>query len=148
MKIKKTTQATGVIASVKQSKTESDTDTYSCNYINAAEKPKRKVLFNNSSNTSKTIELSDSAYNYSYLYVHNSSNYSAMIPIYSDEQTNLRGVGGWSGPTNAGTNHFYGSLSNEGKTINVTYFRALVHTAGGTHNDGDDYDVTMVVGIR
>lgn len=118
------------------------------NRISAIEKPKRTVLFNNANNTSKTIQLSDSAYNYSYLYVHNASNYSAMIPIYSDEQTNLRGVGGWSGAANVGTNHFYGSLSNEGKTIDVSYFRALVHTAGGTHNDGDDYDVKLVVGIR
>ena len=118
------------------------------NRISAVEKPKRTVLFNDSDNTSKTIQLLDSVYNYSYLYVHNTSNYSVMIPIYSDEQTNLRGVGGWSGAANVGTNHFYGSLSNEGKTINVTYFRALVHTAGGAHNDGDDYDVKLVVGIR
>lgn len=118
------------------------------NRISAVEKPKRTVLFNDSDNTSKTIELSDSAYNYSYLYVHNASNYGVMIPIYDNGQTNLRGVGGWSGAANVGTNHFYGSLSNEGKTIDVSYFRALVHIAGGTHNDGDDYDVKLVVGIR
>lgn len=118
------------------------------NKISTAEKPKRTVLFSDSDNTSKAIQLSDSAYNYSYLYIHNASNYYAVIPIYSDSQQALRGIGGWSGDQNGGTNHFYGSLSNEGKTINATYFRALVHTAGGTHNSGDDYDVKLVVGIR
>ena len=116
--------------------------------IEELQKPKRVELFNNSNNQSKTIDLVDSAYNYSYLYIHNAANYNVIIPIYSDNQTNLRGVGGWTGAANGGTNHFYGSLSNEGKTINVTYFRALVHNANGNHNAGEDYNVTLIVGIR
>ena len=110
--------------------------------------PKRTVLFSNSNNTSKTLNLTDSIYNYSYIYLHNASNYNVMIPIYSNSQTNLRGVGAWSGASNVGTNHFYGTASNEGRTINVSYFRAMVHNANGNHDEGDDYDVTMVVGIR
>lgn len=116
--------------------------------ITELKKPKRVELFNNSGNQSKTINLADSAYNYSYIYLQNAANYNVIIPIYSDNQTNLRGIGGWSGAENVGTNHFYGTLSNEGKVINVTYFRAMVHTANGNHNEGDDYDVTLVVGIR
>lgn len=110
--------------------------------------PKRQALFSNPNNTSKTLNLSDSIYNYSYIYLHNASNYSVMIPIYQINQTNLRGVGGWSGESNVGSNHFYGNVSNNGKTINVTYFRAMVHNANGDHNEGDDYNVTLVIGIR
>lgn len=110
--------------------------------------PKRQALFSNPNNTSKTLNLSDSIYNYSYIYLHNASNYSVMIPIYQINQTNLRGVGGWSGESNVGSNHFYGTVSNNGKTINVTYFRAMVHNANGEHNEGDDYNVTLVIGIR
>lgn len=62
--------------------------------------PKRTVLFNNSENTSKTIQLTESAYNYSYLFVKDTENYNAIIPIYSNEQVNLRGIGGFSGPEN------------------------------------------------
>ena len=116
--------------------------------ITELQKPKRIELFNNSSNQSKTINLADSVYNYSYIYLQNAANYNVIIPIYSDNQTNLRGIGGWTGAENAGTNHFYGTLSNEGKTVNVTYFRAMVHNANGDHNEGADYDVTMVVGVR
>lgn len=116
--------------------------------INDLKKVKREILFNNQNNTSKTIQLNKSAYNYSYLYIEQSSNYNAIIPIYNDEQTNLRGTGGWTGPANAGTCHFYGTLSNGGMKLNVTYFRGLVHTANGDHNAGDDYDITLVVGVR
>lgn len=111
-------------------------------------KPIRTVLFNDSSNTSLTIELSESAYNYSYLYINNSSNYYVMVPMWASNQSSLRGIGGWSGNTNVGSTHFYGTLSEDGKTLTVNYFTAMVHKASGNHNAGDDYDVKMVVGVR
>lgn len=116
--------------------------------VESLKAPKRTVLFSNSNNTSKTLNLTDSIYNYSYIYLHNAANYNVIISIYSNEQVQLRGVGAWSGASNVGSNHFYGTASNGGKTINVSYFRAMVHNANGNHNEGDDYDVTMVVGIR
>ena len=110
--------------------------------------PIRTVLFDNSENTSKTIQLTESAYNYSYLFVKNAENYNAIIPIYSNEQENLRGIGGFSGSSNTGSTHFYGSLTNEGNTINVDYFLSIAHNSSGNHSASTSRDVLMVVGIR
>ena len=112
------------------------------------QKPKRVELFNNSNNQSKTIDLVDSAYNYSYLYIHNAANYNAIVPIYAEDQTNLRGIGGFSGPENTGSTHFYGTISNEGKTINVEYFKSIAHNSAGNHSSSSDRNVFLVVGIR
>ena len=116
--------------------------------ITNLKKVTREVLFDDAENTSKTIKLNDSAYNYSYLYVDDGFNYNVIIPIYDSDQTELRGVGAWTGAENGGTNHFYGDLSNAGKTLNVTYFRSLVHNAAGNHNDGADRNVLKVIGVK
>lgn len=116
--------------------------------INDLQTPRRMVLFDDSENTSKTIQLTESAYNYSYLFVKNAENYNAIIPIYSDEQISLRGIGGFSGSSNTGSTHFYGSLINEGKTINVDYFLSIAHNSSSNHSASTSRDVLMVVGIR
>ena len=105
--------------------------------------PIRKVIFNNSSNTSKTISLSDSVYNYSYLYVCSSSeSYYTIIPIYADSQTTFRGIGGWSGDANVGSTHTGGEFSNGGKTITFGEFRSIAHNASTSRN------VCKIIGIR
>lgn len=116
--------------------------------INDLQTPKRMVLFNDSDNTSKTIQLTDTAYNYSYLFVKDAENYNVMIPIYSEEQSNLRGIGGFSGSSNTGSTHFYGTLSNEGKTINVDYFLSIAHNSSSNHSASTSRNVLMIVGIR
>lgn len=108
----------------------------------------RTTLFSDSGNSSNVISLSDSAYNYSYLYIRNRSNYYVMVPIYADTQTALRGIGGWSGAANVGSTHFYADLSNSGRLLRVEYFRAMVHESNSNHNAGTDYKVTLVVGVK
>ena len=111
--------------------------------------PTRKVLFNNSSNTSKTISLSDSVYNYSYLYVCSSSeSYYTIIPVYDSAQTSFRGIGGWSGNANVGSTHTGGEFSNGGKTITFGEFRSIAHNASSNHSASTSRNVCKIIGIR
>lgn len=111
--------------------------------------PIRKLLFNDSSNTSSTIELTDSVYNYSYLYVESSAaTYNVMIPIYSASQSAFRGIGGFSGDANVGSTHAQGTISNEGKTMTFTYLKSIVHTNSNNHSASTDRAVCKVIGVR
>lgn len=113
------------------------------------EKKQKVVLFNNPSNTANTVQLSDSAYNYSYLYVESSSQlHYVMLPIIKDGQIYLNGIGGWSGEANVGSTHFTGSLSNNGKTLTATYFKTMVHTESSSHSAGTDRKIVSVIGVR
>lgn len=119
------------------------------NKISTAEKPKRTELYNNPDNTSLEITLSESVYNFSFLYVESSvSTYNVIIPIYSDKQSSFRAIGGWSGGSNVGSTHSQGSISNEGKSITFQYFTSIVHNSSGNHTEGKAQNVCKIIGVR
>ena len=65
MRIKKVSQSSGLIANVSNTQSDSQTDTYSCDYVNDHFDLKPTVLFDGNSAT--TITLSDNVSNYTYI---------------------------------------------------------------------------------
>lgn len=113
---------------------------------------KRRIqLFNNADNISKTINLRDSVYNYSYLYIEGDTNlHYVIVPIFSATQSIVRGIGGWSGSStgNVGTTHIMGTISNDGKTLNIESFLSMVHSKSSTHQDSIERFCKRVIGIK
>ena len=113
---------------------------------------KRRIqLFNNADNINKTINLKDSAYNYSYLYIEGDTNlHYVIVPIFSATQSNFRGIGGWSGSStgNVGTTHIMGTISNNGKTLNIESFLSMVHNSASMHAESIERFCKRIIGIR
>lgn len=117
--------------------------------ISNLKKVTRDELFNNSNNENLTISLSKSVYDYSYLYVESSqATYNVIIPIYDKSQTSFRGIGGWSGNANVGSTHTQGTISNNGKTIEFSYFISIVHNSSENHAAGTSRNICKIVGVR
>ena len=142
-------------AEILNIKSDSTTDTYSCDYVNNLANeikntpPVRKLLFSNTSNTDLIINLNDSVYNYSYLYVEgDTATYNVMIPIYSASQTAFRGIGGWSGEENVGSSHAQGAISNSGKTMTFGYFKSIVHNSNSNHTASTNRNIRKIIGVR
>ena len=113
---------------------------------------KRRIqLFNNADNISKTINLRDSVYNYSYLYIEGDTNlHYVIVPIFSATQSIVRGIGGWSGSStgNVGTTHIMGTINNDGKTLNIESFLSMVHNSASMHTESIERFCKRVIGIK
>lgn len=68
MRIKKVSQSSGLIANVSNTYSTSETDTYSCDYING------KVIYDNSNGTSTDFALDSTINNYRYIEVYYRTN--------------------------------------------------------------------------
>lgn len=113
------------------------------------ESPIRETLYNNLDNTSGTVNLSDSVYNYSYLFIQpKTATHYCIVPIYSDTQTSYRGFGGWAGDANVGTAHIIGSITNNGRTLSVRDYKSIVHNSSSNHTETTDRHIGLVIGIR
>lgn len=110
----------------------------------------RKELFNNSENISKTIQLTDSIYNYRYLYIEGDSIlFYIIVPVYSKTQTNLVGTGGWSGTTgNVGTTQIKATVDATGKNITIESFFSIVHITNSSHQESIERFCKKVIGIK
>lgn len=110
----------------------------------------RKELFNNSENTNKSIELNDSIYNYRYIYIEGDNYpYYTIIPIYSKSQTNLVGIGGWTGVSgNAGTTQIKATVDASGKNITIETFLSIVHNQNSSHQESIERLSKKVIGIK
>lgn len=112
---------------------------------------KKKIqLFNNLNNINKTINLRDSVYKYSYLYIEGDTDYQyVIVPIFSAMQSKFAGIGGWSGTSgNVGTTQIKGTISNNGKTLNIETFLSLVHSKNAMHQDSVELFCKKIIGIR
>lgn len=113
---------------------------------------KKKIqLFNNLDNINKIINLRDSVYKYSYLYIEGDTDYQyVIVPIFSATQSNFRGIGGWAGSStgNAGTTHIMGTISNDGKTLNIESFLSMVHNSASMHAESIERFCKRVIGIK
>lgn len=113
---------------------------------------KRRIqLFNNADNINKTINLKDSAYNYSYLYIEGDTNlHYVIVQIFSATQSNFRGIGGWAGSStgNAVTTHIMGTINNKGKTLNIESFLSMVHNSASMHAESIERFCKRVIGIK
>ena len=113
---------------------------------------KRRIqLFNDVSNINKKINLKDSVYNYSYLYIEGEQDiFYVVVPIYSKYQRNFRGIGGWSGTSspNIGTTAITGDISTDGKTLTINGFFSVVHNSEGNHAKSIERFCKRIVGIR
>lgn len=113
---------------------------------------KRRIqLFNNADNINKTINLKDSAYNYSYLYIEGDQDIIyAIVPIYSKTQKSFRGTGGWSGTSspNLGTTAIIGDISNSGKTLTINGFLSMVHNSNSNNAESIERFCKKIVGIK
>lgn len=112
---------------------------------------KKKIqLFNNLDNISKIINLRDSVYKYSYLYIEGDTDYQyVIVPIFSAMQNKFTGIGGWSGTSgNVGTTQIKGTISNNGKTLNIETFLSLVHSKNAMHQDSVGLFCKKIIGIR
>lgn len=113
-------------------------------------KPIRDELFFDNNNDSLTINLSKSVYNYSYLMVIGDKGYTytAIVPIFADNQSAFKGIGGWTGSENVGTYHVQGTFSNSGTTMTFTYSKSIGHNFGGQHSTSTDRIPIRILGIR
>ena len=83
MRIKKVSQSSGLIANVSNTQSNSQTDTYSCDYSNNHFELKGTVLYNNSTGTTGNITLSETSANFTYLeiYYRNADNEYDMTKV-------------------------------------------------------------------
>lgn len=113
---------------------------------------KRRIqLFNNADNINKTINLKDSAYNYSYLYIEGDTNlHYVIVPIFSAMQSKFAGIGGWSGTSslNLGTTAIIGDISNSGKTLTINGFLSMVHNSNSNNAESKERFCKKIVGIK
>lgn len=98
---------------VVTTQTTSDTNTYSCNYINGT------TLYNDASGSNGTIQLSDSVSNYTYLEIYAKPNVTNYVPIVT--KTLITGT----------TNYIYISFATVDSSA-VIYHKARVVEATGT----------------
>lgn len=70
----KANQSAGVVAQVENTQSNSQVDTYSCDYSNNHFELKGTILYDNSTGTTSNITLSDSANNYDYLEIYYKTN--------------------------------------------------------------------------
>lgn len=105
MRIKKTSQTTPIQAQVVNTKSNSTTDSYSCDYNNNYFAPKGTVLYENASGSNGNVTVSDHLYNYDYVDIiygktSKKSIYVARIvvpPNISDYNFSLNRTGGLTG---------------------------------------------------
>lgn len=137
----------GDAPTVKNEHTISDTDTYSCNYLNKM--PLETILYNaNGSPTAGSVTLSDSISNYDELYISGWSNantlFNVKVPT-NKIQFRIAVVDNNSSGTNAWLKQTTYSLEDKKITMSSAFWREISSTTQGTD---DTLRINMVVGIK
>ena len=139
MKIRKIATSIGVVGKILNSKTTSDKDTYSCDYINGT------TLYDGASNSD--ITLNDSAENYSYIEIFfNANNYYNSVKVYNPNNKNVYLS---VNVVNADASYFQNKIAliNGTSISNVVFNQNTVGSSVATENANNIY-INKVVGYK
>lgn len=97
----------------------------------------------------KTYTLTDNIYNYRFAIIEGQWGIKFVMPIISG---NTYFNGGMNYPQANGTNMvtagINGSITNDGMSVSITYFRQLTHTQSGNHGTFETPELYKIIGIK
>jgi len=124
----------------------SQTDTYSCNYVNG--KTDGIILYDNSSGTTSTVPLSDSIANYDYIEIYyktNDNNTISSKKIYPISTSNIVCLDfsyDYSGTV------YHKTANVQANGTNITFLSNKEFVNFGTNNSGNYIYITRVIGYK
>ena len=147
MKIRKAYQGTVPENKILDTHSTSQTDTYSCNYVNG--KTDGIILYDNSSGTTSTVPLSDNISNYDYIEIYYKTNDNGAIS--SRKIYRL-----WSGNNivdldygwDVGGTLYYKSANVSLNGTSITFSSNVQYVNFGSRSNGDFIYITRVIGYK
>lgn len=146
-------QSVGAVGKVLNNRTESNVDTYSCDYMNNnfAEKA-YDVLWENATGVTPSYEeqftLAHNMYDYRFAIVVCGWGVKFIIPIVEGDNYFFGGTNWISGANKFATAGLNARIIDDGNKVAITYLRSVEHNSNGNHGEYQNVTMFKILGVK
>lgn len=146
MRIKKTFQTTVPTGKVLNNRTESNVDTYSCDYINGL--ITTDILWTGRITDQGTITLNNNLYNYRFIVFDADFGTHILVPVIQNKAYLYGNFGLITGAGQYATTAITAVATDNGSKIQINSLKTITHTASSNHSALSNTTLISVYGIK